>query len=267
MNKKFTDKTKIKEINRNELFVGEYFIDITSDVVEGIYDYYMVSNFGRVYHKYFGKIMSPGINKAGYYYFIASTENGPKPIQIHRIMMILFKPINNFCELDVNHKNGKKLDLNINNLEWLTHSENIIHAYDTGLHPRGQDNPRTVLTDEIVTQICILLQENQMTNKQIADLLGNGVTETIVSSIKKRLTWKHISEPFTFCQRKGRALSEEMVHNICLYFSSNPINNLSIMEYCRNALISLHYDISLVDSVRKIYVRKYYTNISKHYNF
>lgn len=35
--------------------------------------------------------------------------------------------------LIINHKNGNKLGNNIGNLEWVTASENVQHAVDTGL--------------------------------------------------------------------------------------------------------------------------------------
>jgi hypothetical protein len=34
---------------------------------------------------------------------------------------------------EVNHINGNKKDFSISNLEWVTHSQNLIHAYKTGL--------------------------------------------------------------------------------------------------------------------------------------
>lgn len=51
---------------------------------------------------------------------------------VHRLIAQTFlsNPDN---KATVNHKNGNKLDNCLDNLEWATHSENIQHAYDTGL--------------------------------------------------------------------------------------------------------------------------------------
>lgn len=51
---------------------------------------------------------------------------------IHRIVAETFLPKLN-DKNQVNHKDGNKLNNNLNNLEWCTQSENTIHAYKLGL--------------------------------------------------------------------------------------------------------------------------------------
>ena len=60
-----------------------------------------------------------------------------------------------------------------------------------------------------------------------------------------------------------------MIRCLCEYFENNNIGSLSVNDHCRNALRFCGYDDSekYVDSARKIYNKKYYTNISCDYEF
>ncbi len=83
------------------------------------------------------KNIKPRNNNNGYLEIRLSKDGKTKTKFIHRLLaMTYINNINNKPE--VNHINGTKLDNRLDNLEWVTKSENMQHAYKTGLiRPKG----------------------------------------------------------------------------------------------------------------------------------
>lgn len=105
--------------------------------IKGYEGMYQVSSFGRVKsiprYRVSGKIMDVACN--GHYWRIKLSKNGKsRRVMLHRIIAEAFIP-NPENKPQVNHINGNKKDNSIENLEWVTISENQIHAIKTGLRP------------------------------------------------------------------------------------------------------------------------------------
>ena len=99
--------------------------------IEGYEGYYQISNFGNVKNVKTNKSLVGDINNAGYKRVILYKPK-KKRFLIHRLVAL------NFCDgysngLVVNHKDGNKLNNYYKNLEWVTRSENDLHAERTGL--------------------------------------------------------------------------------------------------------------------------------------
>lgn len=122
------------------------FIEEVWKPVKGYEGIYEVSNIGRVKScerivtrsngrkiNFPEKIMKPSINHKGYE-VIDLRKNGKRECGfVHRLVGKAFieNPNN---KKQINHKNGVKRDNNVDNLEWVTNKENVIHAYKNNLN-------------------------------------------------------------------------------------------------------------------------------------
>lgn len=112
--------------------------------IEGYENYYQISNLGNIkslprkiinnkgYYISKEKILSAGLSASGYMHIALCRFGKNKTFKIHRLKAIAFipNPENKPC---INHIDGNKLNNDIYNLEWCTHSENHKHAFKIGL--------------------------------------------------------------------------------------------------------------------------------------
>lgn len=266
------------------VYFDEKFIPITEEVIPGVYDDYIISNYGKVYNKYTGKLLKYSVvysnnNPNKPYYSVALiTINGLKTFRVHRLVMACFHPqLGPITQkMDINHKNGITNDNYISyndptrgNIEWMSHRDNMLHAYATGLCQVGEDNVHTKISNDTAQKIINLLLENKYTSKQICEIVGGGVTPHIVDDIRKKQCWNHlIPEDAYFYQKPWRQFTEQDIHNFCKFFQDNP-KTTTINNLCRDALIYNGFEPSdrYVETLRKIYVGKYYKHISSNYCF
>lgn len=95
---------------------------------EGLYE---ISNFGRVrshqYHRgTYNRILKPRKVKDGYLMVALYKNKQCKNYQLHRLVASHFIP-NLYNATEVNHIDFNKTNNNVNNLEWVTRHENILH--------------------------------------------------------------------------------------------------------------------------------------------
>lgn len=109
-------------------------------------------------------------------------------VAVHRLLLMTFRPTRRKGDLQVNHKDGNKLNNSLDNLEWCTHKENLRHAWDTGLRKRPD---RSILTPNEVREIRAWRSEHpNMTLREIGEYYR--VSSACVWRVIHRRNWKHI---------------------------------------------------------------------------
>lgn len=115
--------------------------------IPGYEGLYQVSSFGNVkslgrygknrYKPIWrpGKVLSAGKDNKGYLTVVLSKNSKRHTYKVHRLVALTFIPKED-GKPQINHIDGNKSNNNINNLEWCSQSENMLHAWETGLQKR-----------------------------------------------------------------------------------------------------------------------------------
>ncbi len=92
---------------------------------------YAVSNLGRIKNTKTGQTLNPGISGNGYRQVSLKMKdtNTFRKQYVHRLVALYWLP-NPDNKREVNHKNLDRTDNRVENLEWVTSSENQKHKYE-----------------------------------------------------------------------------------------------------------------------------------------
>lgn len=84
-----------------------------------------------------GKICrcTQGLTGDGYPTVSLSDGKTKRAVLVHRVVALRYIPHSRLDD-EVNHKDGDKLNCGVWNLEWVTRSHNVLHAWQSGLRSR-----------------------------------------------------------------------------------------------------------------------------------
>lgn len=161
--------------------------------INGINTDYLISNKCRVLTKSGRKEKCTQLSKHGYIVVSLQINKEPKLIKLHRAMYESF--VGDIPQgMQINHKDGNKLNNKISNLEVVTPEENVKHAWRTGLCTKqfrvGSFNPNCDHTEQEAIAVYTLLKTSNLKHREIAELLNLDVQ--FVDNISKGL-WADIT--------------------------------------------------------------------------
>jgi len=167
--------------------------------------FYQISNYGRMrsldrkvehrngveYQIKKGKILRLSINRDGYVKCTVSKNSNLTSFTMHRLVGLCFIK-NTYNKPCINHKNGIKNDNRMENLEWVTQSENIIHSFKNGFHKpqRGSLNGAAKLNEAQVREIRLLYATRNYLQREIASKYN--ISRTSISLIINYKRWSVI---------------------------------------------------------------------------
>ena len=117
--------------------------------IEGCSEYY-ISNYGNVKNLNKGRIsthLKPTVDNGYLSVTLTPLTEDRKVTRVHRLVANHFVPNPDNLPV-VNHINGRKSDNSIENLEWVTQTENLIHAYINNLITDKRQLSLAVLNDD-----------------------------------------------------------------------------------------------------------------------
>lgn len=159
--------------------------------IVGFEGHYKISNHGDVLStkRVRNKVLKNRINSYGYHHVYLSKDGKQFERLVHRLVMQHFS--NDTPKETVNHIDGNKTNNHIDNLEWATRSEQMIHAYKHNLKKPSLHAVR-VLTDEEAKEIRSLYVPHCKQYGMIALAKKYNVSNSTIDKLVRNVTYREL---------------------------------------------------------------------------
>ena len=173
--------------------------------IQGYEGMYEITEDGRVYSHHIKRFRKAHIQNSGYFLIWLYKDNVDKAFLVHRLVAIAYVSNPDNKEF-VNHIDGNKLNNCKSNLEWVTKSENALHAIATGLRVY----PESVITNDIILDTISRVKSGESLTS-ISSSYALGLT-TLSVKLKDYLE-EHELEALDkyFLQRKAKVQQEVQI--------------------------------------------------------
>ena len=133
-----------------------------------------------------GRILIASLDSEGYKKLTLAKNDINVSRVIHKLVAKEFVP-NPENKPQVNHKNGIKSDNRAENLEWVTHTEQMRHAFSTGL---ARIEPNVLLNHAQVREIRLRYKFEKISHRTLAKEYG--VCKSTITNIVSGKSWTKV---------------------------------------------------------------------------
>lgn len=156
---------------------------------EGLYS---ISSIGRVRRDFSrstgkaGAIIKPWVGKTGYISVSLYRDAIKTNYYVHALVAAAFIGPRPY-RLDIDHIDSVKANNRVENLHYISRSENLIRADIIGPMRRGRRNPNAKLTDDAVRKIRASAEQGKIL------AVRYGVSSSLISRVKTKSIWEHVT--------------------------------------------------------------------------
>ena len=236
------------------------------DIREGYY----INQKGEIYSDISKKYLLGSTDKNGYLRVSLRRNGTPvqKTYKIHRLVKIIFDPVEDFENLSIDHIDGDKRNNDISNLDWCSASENVKRAIkNKQIYKNRRD-----LSDEEVINICEWLQKGYSPQMIAQKFYSDNITKKtrVISEILCGRLWKDVSCNYHFWVKYPEFNSKNWtiwdIEDFCQLIQNNPekTNSELAKMVLEKHTISHEVAYNLIYSIR---TKRKYRMVSQYYNF
>lgn len=227
---------------------------------------YLISSKGRIFSKYSNKILKQSVSNCGYLRVDIYKNKKHKKMSVHRLVAIAF--IENPDNLpEVNHKDGNKTNNCVENLEWVTPSENDYHAYLTGIKraKHGDESHLSKYKRKDVEEACELMESGEYTLPEISIITS--ISINMLYLIRDRKSWTNVSMLYDVqnCKAVKNEYNETQIELVYALLEEDKLSIYDISDKT-NVKTSTIYNILTGRDTKFKYLREIYDVTKYHGN-
>ncbi len=178
---------------------------------------YSVSNLGRVKNNKTNYILKTQTSEAYERISLKCIDGKQHTKRVHRLVLEAFNPIPNMNKLVVNHKDGNHFNNKLENLEWMTQSENTKRTWERGRKHINEKIDYYIIDN---SKLEIWVPVHNYENYEISNLGRVRVSKT------QRILKPDNVNHYLYVRLNGHKVS---IHRLMMK-SFNPISNADTMQ-------------------------------------